>query len=134
MCINAKLLCWCTTGVYWFVVWPRYWPRSARSLSADAFNGCYANVNKTFVYILKSTLSKKNHWMNEEIPCSWCCKVKSLVNEWKFSHWASNILIHWLKIQSLNKEFTLQHRDQGISSVIQWFLLRVHLHLSDELN
>ena len=32
--------------------------------------------------------------MNWEIPCS-------LVNEWKFSHWPSNALIHWLKIQSL---------------------------------
>ncbi len=62
--------------------------------------------------------------MNEEIPCSRCCKVEPLVNEWKFSHWASNVLIHWLKIQSLNKEFTLQHRDQGISSFIQWFFIK----------
>ena len=61
--------------------------------------------------------------MNEEIPWSRCCKVKSLDNEWKFSHSASNVLIHWLKIRSLNKDFTLQHRDQGISSFIQWFFI-----------
>ncbi len=44
------------------------------------------------------TLSKKNHWMNE-ISCSWCCKVKSLFNDWKFHHWASNVLVQWMKIQ-----------------------------------
>ena len=27
-------------------------------VSADAFYGCYANVNKTFVYILKRTFTK----------------------------------------------------------------------------
>ncbi len=36
----------------------------------------------------RHTLSKKNLWMNEKIPGSWCCKVhvKSLFNNWKFGH------------------------------------------------
>ncbi len=55
---HAKFLCWYTTDVYRFVVSPRYCPRSLRSLSADAFYGCYANVNKTFVYNLKRTFTK----------------------------------------------------------------------------
>ena len=41
--------------------------------------------------ITHHTLPKKNHRMNEEIPYSQCCQVKSLFNEWKFSHWASNM-------------------------------------------
>ena len=41
--------------------------------------------------------------MNKKIPCSWCCKVKSLFNVWKFSHWASNILVHWLKFSVIEQ-------------------------------
>ncbi len=78
------------------------------------------------------TLSKKNHWMNEEIPRSRCCKVKSLVNGWKFSYWASKFLIHWLEIQSVNKDFTLQHRDQGISSFIQLFFIESEIKLTSK--
>ncbi len=51
-------------------------------------------------------LSKKDHWMNEAIPYSRCCKVKSLVNEsmsensvieqglYFAAPWPKNILIH----------------------------------------
>ena len=67
-----------------------------------------------------AALSKKNHWMNEDIPLSCCCIVKSLFNERKFSHWIQSL-------QSLNKDVTVQHHDQGISSFFQWFLLRVCL-------
>ena len=75
------------------------------------------------------TVSKKYLWMNEDIPWSWCCTVKSLSNEQKgcgtlsFSHWASTLLVHWVKIQSLNKHFTLQYRDEWnilIHSMIFW--------------
>ena len=65
----------------------------------------------------------KNHWINGEIPYSQCSTVKYLFNEWKFIHWMSNILVQWMKIHSLNKYFTVQHREQVISSLIQWFFI-----------
>ncbi len=34
-----------------------------------------------------NTLSKLNHWINEEIPRSWYCNVRSLFNGWIFMHW-----------------------------------------------
>ena len=73
------------------------------------------------IFILSSALSIKNHWMNEDIPWSRCCKVKSLFNDWIFTQWTRRLLAQWLNFRSLNKEFTLQHCDQGISSFIQWF-------------
>ncbi len=56
----------------------------------------------------------KNESLNE-IPCLQSCKVKSLFNEWKFSHcMATNVLVRWMKIQPLNKDLKVQHPDQGI--------------------
>ena len=43
---------------------------------------------------LSHTLSKKNHWMKEDIPQSWCCPVKSLFNDWIFTQWTSS---HWAR-------------------------------------
>ncbi len=54
---------------------------------------------------------------------------KEPLKQWQDSLFAvlqSKILIQWMRIQSLNKDFTVQHGDQGISWFIQWFLLRVY--------
>ncbi len=37
--------------------------------------------NIIFLFSSNHALSKKNHWMNGDIPWSWCCKVKFLLNE-----------------------------------------------------
>ncbi len=76
--------------------------------------------------------------MNEDIPWSRCCKVNSLFNDWIFSQWMRILLAQWLNFHLLTKDFTLQHREQGISSFIQWFFFRVRkiylvasVHLSE---
>ncbi len=43
--------------------------------------------SERYITLFKSvTLSKKNHWMNEDIPWSRCCTVKYLFNDWVFTH------------------------------------------------
>ncbi len=34
--------------------------------------------------------------MNEDIPWSWCCTVKSLFNDWIFTQWTRRLLAQWL--------------------------------------
>ncbi len=66
----------------------------------------------------------KNHWINQEIPCSWCCIVKSLFNEWIFIQLTRYVLVQWMKIPLLSKDFPVQHREHGISWLIQWFFIQ----------
>ena len=80
---------------------------------------------RTYVYKQQiNQCSMFNHRINEDIPWSRCCKVKSLFNDWIFSHWMRTFLVQWLNFLSLARDFTLQHREQGISSFIQWFFFQ----------
>ncbi len=48
--------------------------------------------------------------------------ILSLASQGEHSYrYMLSVLIQWVKIQSLNKGFTVQHCDQGLSSFIQWF-------------
>ncbi len=91
------------------------------------FTDIYWFTLQQILIMTRTTLSIKKHWMNEDIPWSRCCKVKSLFNDWIFSQWMRTLLTQWLKFHSLTKNFTFQHHQQWISSFIQWFLLRVQI-------
>ncbi len=82
-------------------------------------NGRTDATNSIISLLCKSFAVNKNRWMNEDIPGSWCCTVNPCHRK-SFKIFADPSVCKFL--DKLNKEFTLQHHEHGISSSIQWFL------------
>ncbi len=93
---------WWTESNFTSYLWAN--PKKSMKSSLMTDDSLTEARNRTHLHVL--TLSKQNLWMNEDIPWSFCCKVKS---------WAKRICFHFHCSLRENSVF-----EQGLYCVTQW--------------